>query len=269
MELKRDLLINAAHTFNNVWIAPLWNWNSSCAMRRRHVRVFESHLYGIETCLALGFCLALFVWIAPLWNWNGGSQRPEVCAKTFESHLYGIETLFVSPVCTLRRRLNRTSMELKQGYSWTRFFNFLFESHLYGIETRNEGAESKDEAGVWIAPLWNWNIKILNNSSVIDCVWIAPLWNWNSCAPCTISSLGSFESHLYGIETWMWSPKPSATFVWIAPLWNWNDTKSCPILYSKECLNRTSMELKHIIELIISISTRSLNRTSMELKQIP
>ena len=76
---------------------------------------FESHLYGIETIAERRSCHA---------------------HNAFESHLYGIETSFVTPVCTLRRRLNRTFMELKRRLSApTPEYRPPFESHLYGIET--------------------------------------------------------------------------------------------------------------------------------------
>ena len=152
-----------------VWIAPLWNWNplappALLQKRRVWIAPLWNWNYAIG-CIAAEYAL---VWIAPLWNWNW--------------HISVIPAGHV-------RRLNRTSMELKQltgsttvcavasfeshlyGIETVRnretcYLSCEFESHLYGIETRLKLHPSSQALVVWIAPLWNWNLLVQN-------LWIA------------------------------------------------------------------------------------------------
>ena len=76
-----------------VWIEPLWNWNSSCAI----------FLYS-----------SVWVWIEPLWNWNCGLFKPrcplsECLNWTFMELKFPISLSSSSRSCCL----NWTFMELK------------------------------------------------------------------------------------------------------------------------------------------------------------
>ena len=102
---------------------------------------FQSHLYGIESCLQPREGLRRLVSIAPLWNWKISSQlhrnachsfnrtfmelkvkmfEPVLEEKSFQSHLYGIESNMGAPYKVGVGGFNRTFMELKGQHRGTR-----------------------------------------------------------------------------------------------------------------------------------------------------
>ena len=83
---------------------------------------------------------------------------------------------------------------------------------------------------VLIAPLWNWNELYSTLSFVSRPVLIAPLWNWNG------SAVNHFTHQLP---------------VLIAPLWNWNEIEMNVSSTSIICSNRTFMELKSSVTILI------------------
>ena len=97
-----------------VSIEPLWNWNVVSSTATRWASVYQSNLYGIETCNEVSavtlnivsieplwnwncvvkgdgqpFCV---VSIEPLWNWNWDGQAQPLTLCMYQSNLYGIET---------------------------------------------------------------------------------------------------------------------------------------------------------------------------------
>ena len=199
MELKVEGEVNARllpNSFNRTFM----ELKGAVRSRLFGVCLFQSHLYGIESCMVVSVNGLVRVSIAPLWNWKCHSQpttpHPQGFNRTFmelkvarmsafilpvefQSHLYGIESTHV--------------LLSSERVRW-------FQSHLYGIESRN-GRAHHQEHDVSIAPLWNWKI-----------------WPPRPCP-----SAHRFQSHLYGIESHVRHAQRLADLVSIAPLWNWKD----------------------------------------------
>ena len=147
----------------------------------------------------MNVCNILSVWIEPLWNWNASCKRLSWLAGVFELNLYGIEIWFHLLCFHTKRCLNWTFMELKfvlanRTCRWN-----LFELNLYGIEIWTTDCK-KVRHGVWIEPLWNWNIQfwlcyVLRNC--LNWTFMELKYNirWSKC----ITNF-TFELNLYGIE---------------------------------------------------------------------
>ena len=176
MELKVERQ-RAQAVSARVSIAPLWNWKillsllptpCSCFNRTfmelkalslidQHARrLFQSHLYGIESIARRVGNDALNVSIAPLWNWKRLSWVGLAFHVQFQSHLYGIE----------RELYEVDDLDVGQ-VSIAPLWNWKLDA----IKGR------PDAMVVSIAPLWNWKTQEVH----IDreaAVSIAPLWNW-------------------------------------------------------------------------------------------
>ena len=175
MELKASHQ-GGTTSHQGVSIAPLWNWKAATTgatwsvsgFNRTFMELkgivavvideslqFQSHLYGIESCLQPREGLRRLVSIAPLWNWKISSQlhrnachsfnrtfmelkvkmfEPVLEEKSFQSHLYGIESNMGAPYKVGGGGFNRTFMELKENSVTINVGITQFQSHLYGIE---------------------------------------------------------------------------------------------------------------------------------------
>ena len=219
----------------------------------------------------LNLCGVPCLWIAPLWNWNKLKPLffavPNGALNRTTLELKRIKSFKTSRI---KKSLNRTTLELKQ---WTRLS--------------------------W----WKWQ-KTLNRTTLelkhcwpfqwYDCfpLWIAPLWNWNSLSPSFIHTLIIFESHHFGIETWIklrrgwcnpylwiaplwnWNGQAAAInagakTLWIAPLWNWNMVIAINIsvIFAPFESHHFGIETSHVV--CRSATANTLNRTTLELKHNP
>ena len=283
MELKASHQ-GGTTSHQGVSIAPLWNWKAATTgatwsvsgFNRTFMELkgivavvideslqFQSHLYGIESCLQPREGLRRLVSIAPLWNWKISSQLHRNACHSF----------------------NRTFMELKVKMFEPVLEEKSFQSHLYGIE-RKFGHDQCWNNAVSIAPLWNWKVDgtpvvvgyllfqshlygieryAVSRCNGFNVVSIAPLWNWKWQGAVFLEVERKFQSHLYGIESRDWLEQQHLERVSIAPLWNWKRWWAWWTSASTR-FNRTFMELKVGSSFFAHTATFRFNRTFMELK---
>ena len=164
---------------------------------------FQSHLYGIESCVSLLGCELGNVSIAPLWNWKWGFP----CSP---ARLHGF---------------NRTFMELKVIRQVGHALLAEFQSHLYGIE-RMLSTRQRRACRVSIAPLWNWKCgDVLPRRSISRFNRTFMELKVKTVKGAKMAT--GFQSHLYGIERCKYLCQDLRGSVSIAPLWNWKWRRAC------------------------------------------
>ena len=249
---------------NDVSIAPLWNWKQTGGPAQRPLSLFQSHLYGIESCPWMDCNAVPSVSIAPLWNWKKGETLPSLKCNSF----------------------NRTFMELKvDGGIWIRHGEE-FQSHLYGIESVLPFNKLKSLL-VSIAPLWNWKdyrerfkaeyIRFNRTfmelkvpiTIIIRCpitVSIAPLWNWKTNLNDVIDIiLAGFNRTFMELKEKKRRKKYPSMEVSIAPLWNWKRRQE-ERLVEQELFQSHLYGIESLYWNDEELADDGFNRTFMELK---
>ena len=143
-------------------------------------RLFQSHLYGIESAVSWQRSTCHWVSIAPLWNWKMlakimRASKPECFNRTFmelkdkrkqaaiarwrfQSHLYGIESRSSMPMTCKGMPFQSHLYGIERcGRAICTPPFFSFQSHLYGIERGWRQGKPRWRV-VSIAPLWNWKL---------------------------------------------------------------------------------------------------------------
>jgi len=195
-------------------------------------------------------------------------------SRPFESNQSGIETTFRAGNSSRSHSgLNRTRVELKRKQ--------LTPQGEHSMSLNRTRVELKHDrlpitlahtASVWIEPEWNWNRRFQLKWTNLRLVWIEPEWNWNvnpalagtpdkpslnrtrvELKQTSVLPYGD-PSNLVWIEPeWNWNIHAIVfsrqhSQVWIEPEWNWNIWNKQAIQRVFESLNRTRVELKHLLK---------------------
>ena len=179
MELKY-LLGQLGSAAIGVWIEPLWNWNADAyvsfkvanslnwtfmELKLRFALCTNDLMNGLNwTFMELksyfpaivGFFAT--VWIEPLWNWNITFVEVRALPTCLNWTFMELKFQWLDDVATAMERLNWTFMELKWrhrsvSYSRRQRLNWTFMELKWVV-----GWKYAAGSGVWIEPLWNWNV---------------------------------------------------------------------------------------------------------------